>query len=385
MPLAALLIAGDRPGHAILGTPRIDFLLRRAQAAGASHAVIYTERVTEAILASAMRLRQDGIGVDIARTAADAAERIHPDESVLLISRDLVVAPARLSMLAGANNPTLLCVADDSAHADFELIDAATRWTGYARIDGEMLRRTVAMVGDWDLGSTLLRRAVQGGAQRLTLTAEQAGQDLTIASTAAAAQVAGRKLIAQAPAPVAGWTTHWLLTPAGRAIARISGEAGVEARWLSQGGLALLAMAVLSALAGWIVASLALLVLGYLLDQAGAIGAVAGAGAPPHRWRRHVRPLAAAIVGVATGITLFMRTMQWGCIVLALVLVGASWLAATPPRDERRFVRWRGDPAGYALIGLAGFAGGFPVIALAAAAAHAALWLAWTLRTDAKA
>ena len=47
----------------------------------------------------------------------------------------------------------------------FERIDSAHRWAGLARVDANMLGATAAMLGDWDLQSTLLRRAVQAGAR----------------------------------------------------------------------------------------------------------------------------------------------------------------------------------------------------------------------------
>ena len=61
----------------------------------------------------------------------------------------------------------MLTVPDDADHAGFERIDAAVRWGGLLLIDGARLRRTAARLGEWDLESTLLRRAVQDGAARI--------------------------------------------------------------------------------------------------------------------------------------------------------------------------------------------------------------------------
>ena len=80
----------------ILGTDPVEFQIRRARAAGVGHAVIFTERVSSQLLATVDRLRGEGLSVDIARTVADAAEYIHPDEAVLMIAPDLIVAPERL-------------------------------------------------------------------------------------------------------------------------------------------------------------------------------------------------------------------------------------------------------------------------------------------------
>lgn len=382
MPLAALLIAGDGSGPAILGTPQIEFQLRRARTAGARHAVIFAEKPGAALLASVERLRREGLSVDLARQVGDTAELIHPDEAVLLVASDVIVAPERMAALANAPGAALLCVRDEPANEGFERIDATARWTGFARIDGEMLRRTVAMVGDWDLASTLLRRAVQEGAERTTLTLEEAGRELIVVDAPLAGQAAGRRLIANADVPRAGWATRWLLGPAARFVAGLAGETGIEARWITMASFAFAGLAVLSALAGWVLASLFLLLIALFVDLSGDISARAGAGGNPYDHLRFpVRAGTAAIVALAMGTTLFMRTLQWGCVVLALLVIGATWLAAPLARNDMRLAIWRAEPAGHALIGIAGFLLGSPVGALAAAAIHAVASLVAAMRS----
>jgi hypothetical protein len=376
-----LLIAGDRPGHAILGTPRVEFQIRRARAVGASHAVIFAERVTADLVDSVARLRSEGLSIDIARSVGDAAELIHPDEAVLLLESDLLVAPDRLASLVAHERPALLCVRDEPGNERFERIDPTARWTGYALIDGDLLRRTVAMIGDWDLASTMMRRAVQDGAHRLTLTPDELRRELVTIDDPLDAQRAGKRLVAAAIVPNAGWATRWLLGPVARFFAGLAGELGIEARWITLAGFVFSASAIIAALAGWITPSLTLLLLGLFCDLAGDLGSQAGSGSGQfERWRYPVRAIAASVVVIAMGTTLFMRTLQWGCIVLALVILGATWLAAPLVRDDVALARWRADPAGHAVIGLIGFIVGSPVGALAIAAIHTVISLGWAVR-----
>jgi hypothetical protein len=376
-----LLIASDGPGLMILGTPRIEFQLRRARMAGVRHVVIFAERPDAALLASIERLRREGLSVDLARQVADTAELIHPEETVLLIAPDVIVAPERIAALLNMSCAALLCVRDEPANERFERIDATARWTGFARIDGEMLRRTVAMVGDWDLASTLLRRAVQEGAERVTLTPDEAGRELIVVDAPLAGQAAGRRLIATADVPRAGWTTRWLLGRAARFFAGLAGEVGIEARWVTIAGFVFAGLAVVSAIAGWVLASLFLLLIALFADLTGDVGARAAAGGSAYdRLRLPVRAAASAAVAIAMGTTLFIRTLQWGCVVLALVIIGATWLAAPLARDNPRTAAWRADPAGHALIGIAGFVLGSPVGALAVAAVHAVASLVAAMR-----
>ena len=365
----------------LLGADPVEFQLRRARAAGAGHAVIYAGRVTSALLATVDRLRREGLSVDIARSVADVAEYIHPDEAVLMIAPDVVIAPERMAAVANNAEPVLLCVRDEPANDRFELIDPTARWTGFARIDGGLLRRTAAMIGDWDFSSTLMRRAVQDGAARMTLTPEEAGADILVVDNVGAVQVAGRRLVAASPIDNAGWATRWLMGPAARILARVTGDLGLEATWVTLAGFALCGVAVACGLVGWIVASLLLLLTGLLCDVAGGIGTQAGAGTL--RWEKFrfpVRATAAIVVVLAMGTTLTLRVEQWGCLVLALVIIGATWLAVPLARDDRHMASWRSDPAGHAVIGLFGFVISAPIAALAISAVHASVSLGWAVR-----
>ena len=68
---------------------------------------------------------------------------------------------------------------DDEQHQAYERIDAGSRWAGVAMADARLLGSTAAMLGDWDLQSTLLRRAIQEGAPRIP-AADGGGEPLLV-------------------------------------------------------------------------------------------------------------------------------------------------------------------------------------------------------------
>ena len=91
MPVAALIfgeteqneaIAGSRSPYAVAGQPLVEYQLRLAHAAGATHILLYTDRLTADVQTVLTRLERGGIRVDIVQNAADAGDRIHPDELV---------------------------------------------------------------------------------------------------------------------------------------------------------------------------------------------------------------------------------------------------------------------------------------------------------------
>jgi hypothetical protein len=178
--LSALIAAlhesdgGDESLIALLpvaGRTLLEHQARAAARAGATRILMLVERVPAALLAAVDRLRSAGMSVDIARSVADAADRLHPQEQVLVFADGAVVDPLMVEVVARAHTPALLTITDDPDFQQFERIDAGTRWGGLALLDGASLRRTAAMLGNWDLQSTLLRRAVQQDAERIIAAA----------------------------------------------------------------------------------------------------------------------------------------------------------------------------------------------------------------------
>ncbi len=381
MPLAALLFAGEPPEWRVVGTDPVELQLRRVREAGVGHAVIFAERVTSALITVVDRLRREGLSVDVARSAADVAEYIHPDQQVLMITPDIFVTSKRLKAVATGPQPTLLCVRDEPSNEDFERIDATARWTGFALIDGGGLRRTATMVGDWDLAATLMRRAVQDGAARITLSPGEAATDLIVARDPAGARLAGRRLTSTDTNSSDGLVTRWLITPLARHLVRATGDLGVPVRSLTMAAVVVFGVAAICGLMGWVVASLALMLVGLVVDSGAAVGAAAGATArQSERLWATVRFASALLIYVAMGMTLTLRTAQWGCVVLSLVVVGATWLATPVMRDGTAPSRWQSEPGSYAIVGLIGFAVGAPLVAVALSAAHAVIGLFWAVR-----
>jgi hypothetical protein len=178
--LAALILAGEhgvgeRPPllFKIAGQTLLERLFRQVKAAGANHIVLLVTALPADILGIVDRMSTEGLSIDLARNATDAADRIHPDERVLVIDGPLIIDQSWFDRLRDAPGSTLLTVAQ-SGESAFERIDAKDDWLGLACLDGAVLRSTASELGDWALGPTLLRRAVQMNAKRLRFSIEGA-------------------------------------------------------------------------------------------------------------------------------------------------------------------------------------------------------------------
>ncbi len=177
MALAALIsaIRDAEDGSGLVGTlsvagrTLIERQARLAAQAGAARVVLLVERLPAGLTGAIDRLRRDGIAIDVARSTGDAADRFHPDERVLVFADGAMAGADAIGRLVGSPAPALLTLGEAAPPGAFERIDARARWAGLALVSGDMLRKTVAMLGDWDLHSTLLRRAVGGSARRIDI------------------------------------------------------------------------------------------------------------------------------------------------------------------------------------------------------------------------
>lgn len=352
MALAGLIIgcaeaesAGGLPRAALvmLGGSLVEHQARLAAAAGAGHIVILVERVPAALTATIDRLKRDGIAAELARSVADAADRIHPEERLLLIGDGIVAPREQVVRVARLPAPALLTL-PDSALA-FERLDATARWAGLAVTDGATLRRTVAMLGEWDLQSTLLRRLVQAGATRV----EAAGPvrlvgDVAQAREAESALVGGGAL--------------------SRRAALAMSERALPPLWLRGGALALAGMAIPALASGWVAAGGALSALAGLVDLLPRrIEAAALIGDQFGGWWQRARLALTVFAVAALGWWLWNDAAGWGVWPLVAGIAGASLLLDD---QARRLARSLPDPAWAGVALLIGGAIGEPVAALAA-------------------
>lgn len=176
------------------GQTLLEYQVRQAAEAGASRVMILIGAVTQPLSRAIDRLTADGIIVNIVRDMVSLL-REAPREQDMLVVADGLVAPQRFyNAIAEREGGVLLAIDDSAATANFERIDSSQRWAGLARVAPAVLFGTLDMIGDWDLELTLMRAAVQAGADRILI-----GQDEVLeARLALIDRQAGADLVAQA-------------------------------------------------------------------------------------------------------------------------------------------------------------------------------------------
>ena len=248
----------------LAGQTLIEYQARCLAAAGAAPLLVLVERVPVALNDAFERLRVEGIAIFAVSDGAEAASRFEAGTDVLLLADGIAPDMSDLARLAEDEEPAILTVPDDDGHAGYERIDASHRWAGCARIPAGLIGATAAMIGDWDLQSTLLRRAVQSGiALAPAVTGEGAGPFLADGDAMAAFE---RRLLLASRGARTDWVSRYLLPLVEEVATERLMETRIRPEWLVRLALALTIGGAFAITRGWLWPAVAMLVVSTPLD-----------------------------------------------------------------------------------------------------------------------
>ncbi len=360
MPLAALIIVGDygvgeRPPllMRLAGQTLLERMIRQLAAAGANHIVLLVSAVPADIVSVIDQLSREGLSIDLARGAGDAADRIHPDETLLFVDGPLVIAQSWFERVRDQAGETLVTV-PKAAGDRFERIDAQEHWLGFGRVEGATLRAISAELGDWALGPTLLRKAIQQGAARLPFDGDLARmnsvrpetlEELAIVQSALAEPIAQRS--------PKGWFAKAFLRAGGVKLAQFLANRNIAFQTLEFAAIALFFTSLIATLfwnTGWAVI---LSILAAAATQvAKFIRAIAIGGKSLERGIAILSDTALVALPVMLGVR-SIGTAGYSLTIPALLAAWlvVAWLLVRQSRGEQSLVLgWANDNAGLALI-----------------------------------
>lgn len=329
----------------VAGQTLVEQQARLLAAAGASRVLLLVERAPDALVAAVDRLRRDGLTVDFAKGADDLADRVHPDELLLLMAPGLVTDRQAVDRLMEESAPAVLTLPDTPDNARWERIDASNRWAGVALIDGALLRNTVGMLGDWDIVSTLLRRAVQSGAAYAPLP--NGAPLLGLVDSRPAAARVDEALASRRATDFASLPDRLFYAPLAAVAAPAALRGGLTPDWFRFGAIAATAVAAWAFVFGWFWSGLVMLVLAGLADSFGARLASLGHRSAAQMWHFDLlRLIATGAAALGLGWRLSREGGGWGSIALVIALFGFMAALAHHRRlfpDRKRPPLWLAD------------------------------------------
>jgi hypothetical protein len=294
----------------------VEYQARCASAVGAAPIVVVVERVPQSLQDAFERLRLDGIGIFPVSDVNEALSRFEGGSMILLMADGLAPSIDLVVTLAEESESAVAVVPDDEEHEAFERIDASSRWAGVALVNARLLGSTAAMLGDWDLQSTLLRRTIQEGARRIP-AADSGGEPLLAES---ADQLAGfqRHLLEASRGIRSDWASRYVLPLVEDLATEQLMETPVKPSWLLLMALALTLGGALCFTRGWLGAGLILLVLSTPLDLIAArLATIRLKPVPARVWSRLALWPAAGLALLAIGLWEMRPGTGWGAAVAA--------------------------------------------------------------------
>ena len=284
----------------LAGRTLVEYQARCAAAAGAVPIVVLVERIPAALNDAFERLRQEGMLVVPVSDGNEAASRFEAGTLILEIADGIAPDMGDIARLVELAEPAIATLPDDEEHGAYERIDSASRWAGIALISAATLGSTAAMLGDWDLQSTLLRRAVQAGSRLVRLDGPGGGPLLADSADAlagfekrllVASRGARRDLVARYLLPIIEeFATERLM------------ETRLKPEWLVDAALVLTLSAAFAFTRGWLWPALGLLLLSTPLDLvAGRLATLRLRPLPRSLWTRRILWPAAGLALLALG------------------------------------------------------------------------------------
>lgn len=304
----------------LAGRTLLEYQVRCVAAAGAAPIVVIVERVPQALQDAFERLRLDGLTVIAASDVQDAVSRFEAGSMILMVG-DGVAPPAELvAALAEEPEPAVATLPDEEANAAFERIDGESRWAGVALVDTRNLGSTAAILGDWDLQSTLLRKTLQEGALRVPVSE---GAAPLLAERAEQLADFQKRLIAASRGARSDWASRYLLPPVEEIVTERLMETSIRPAWLIWLALLLTVAGALAFARGKLGVGLAFLILSTPLDIVAArLAALRLRPLPARMPSRLALWPAAGLALVALAWWEARHVPGWGALVAAAATLG---------------------------------------------------------------
>ncbi len=383
MPLAALILAqGDAdvaPSSQPLlltlgGQTLLERLAYQAARMGAGHIILCAGALPGGMVAALDRLKARGLDIVLARSPREAADRLHPDETVLVYANVVFVQDDALAQMVASDAPSMLTLPEPWGRDRFERIDATDNWAGVATLPASLIRETVAMLGEWDFAPTLIRRAVQQGVTRTPLALRDEAETDEIAPIVQDDLSGTARAIARHAGVVAdGFVERLALMPVLRRFAAWVSLKPVSSTMMAALALLLMAATIGLAVVNQPIPAFALLILASASTLLTKLLGQTGVPEPKVMTRLlDRRSLVLPVILMSTAAYGFSGWKgQWAVALLALWLAVQMLITIHAARRGATLPYWRAGATGEALLLLISYAAGWPMIGLVLVLIHA--------------
>ncbi|GAA0481234.1 hypothetical protein GCM10009096_24210 [Parasphingorhabdus litoris] len=232
---------------------------------GAEKIILLSPTMHGGLLQYADGLRNSNVKIDIVRNASDLQEYPTQGSDLVFLADGVFPDEAIERKLSAASEELIYVVSNADEYQNFERIDLTHRWLGIAVLRSERLSEIAEIPDDWDVGSALLRTAVQAECKRELVSDADMQMDavprLQQAEESAAYAIRQLNIV---KIPKQNWLDRFAIWPLMRKIIPLLWKSPGAKNYTGFASLGAGLIALIMALFGWPVLSLGLLLTGSL-------------------------------------------------------------------------------------------------------------------------
>lgn len=174
----------------------LDLQIQAAQRFGCEKYIFLCPVTHGALLQKIDAMKQQGLDAEYVRSPSDLVQYASEQDHIVYIADGIVPNDEIVGQLSGPPQELLLTVLQAEEYQEFERIDLNQRWLGIVSLNASRLVAMIDIPDEWEIGSALLRTAVQADCPRAIISDRRmgAGAIAHIQSELSAAQFTRRKL-----------------------------------------------------------------------------------------------------------------------------------------------------------------------------------------------
>tara|TARA_R110000787_G_scaffold16887_6_gene53385 strand:+ start:20886 stop:22091 length:1206 start_codon:yes stop_codon:yes gene_type:complete len=269
----------------LFGGTLLDLQIRAAHRFGCEKFIFLCPVTHGALLQKIDAMKQQGLDAEYVRSPSDLVQYATDQDHIIYIADGILPNAEIVEQLSGAPQELLFTVLHGDEYQEFERIDLNQRWLGIVSLNTSRLSALIDIPDDWEVGSALLRTAVQADCPRAIISDRRMGSGAIahVQSEISAEQYTRRKL-RDMPAKSNNFLDRFLLHPlAKRSLPRLWRKKAAP-QYLGIFALTAGAAAILSAAFGYAIVSLVLLLTGSVAQYIRAAMVQFGSAATARDW-----------------------------------------------------------------------------------------------------
>ncbi|MEH6828425.1 hypothetical protein [Parasphingorhabdus sp.] len=221
MKLALISLAkDDLDGHGpiallpLFAGTLLDLQINAAQRFGCEKFIFLCPVTHGALLQKIDAMKQQGLDAEYVRSPSELVQYASDEDHIIYMADGILPNAEIVDQLSGVPQELLFTVLHAEEYQEFERIDLNQRWLGIVSLNASRLVAMIDIPDEWEIGSALLRTAVQADCPRAIISDRRMGSGAIshIQSEVSAAQFTRRKL-KEMPVEKDNFLNRFLLRP----------------------------------------------------------------------------------------------------------------------------------------------------------------------------